>query len=107
MKEEEAKNLIRKSVVKTSDDFTDQLMNRIALEEKKVPSVKLRILPLFIGCIAILGISIVLSWWLSGLSVSNEMVNPSVLKRIFQIGISLFLIISINFIYRFKKNLSY
>ncbi|GAA5032881.1 hypothetical protein GCM10011506_22950 [Marivirga lumbricoides] len=107
MKEEEARNIIQKSVVHTSDDFTDQLMSRIALEEKKVPSVKLRFLPLFIGCLAVLGFAVLLSWWASGLSMSNDMLNPSILKRIFQIGISLFLIISVNFIYSLKKSLSY
>ncbi|MBK6265641.1 hypothetical protein JKA74_11380 [Marivirga sp. S37H4] len=107
MNEKETKKLLQKSIVRTSDDFTDQLMNKIAMEEKQVPSLTFPLLPVLITCFAVLLAAIALSRWASTMTLEMDLVNPAVLKRVFQIGIALFLIFTGNVVYKLKKRLSY
>lgn len=53
MKEKDIQNLIKESVKSPSENFTDNLLDQIAIQEKKAFKINWRLITLFVSCIPI------------------------------------------------------
>ena len=101
MKEKETKQIVQQSLMKTSEDFTDELMHRIELEKAAIP-VKVNWWLPILGCcgVAILG------FLLFQLSWENALMDASQ-KRLFQALLSLILIFSCYRFYDLRRNVNF
>lgn len=97
MNEKHAKKLVQQSLVRTSEDFTDELMHKIELQKRTAP-VKVKWWPPLVACLAVALLGILLS----KLFGDNSFFTASQ-KRLFQALLSLFLIFSFYGFYSLKK----